>query len=401
MRVGRLAVLAFVIAGTASAQAPEEKAKDFVRAYVPYAPESSVDIKVDAQATTSAGSYLVVTALRTSLRTKDPEQLSLLLDPASRQVTVGALMPLPPSNPPLNAATIPSFVETVLPQMLSGAMGSRVKMRWPSLPMRPSAVVPLAAEINTGYGWIRMPAAITMDGKYFMLGSSWPLDRDPRSVRREILRDAPVRWDPGHESAVVQLVEFSDFQCPACKHHWSTVKEVLAGAGSSVHHGMVNYPLTQNHPWAFAAAVAGECIGRTWPDRFLGAKEEFYRLQDSMTVETVKDAAVGFLVQQGLADKPFTDCFMKDAVVDQVLRQIEVAQRIGVVGTPTYFANGEVLAPGNKEWMAKRLQAIIAAKGLPENAAEIKPDPTPAASPAPAVKATVPRPVPPVPTRKR
>lgn len=399
MRRGTLVAVALVFAGMVSAQTPEEAAKRFALAYVSYAPESSVDIRVDARATTPMGPYLVATALRSSLRGGEPEQLSLLIDPQSRQVTVGPLMPLPPTNPPLNATTIPSFVETLLPQMLSGALGSRVKMRWPSAPTRPSAVVVLAVEVATGYGWIRMPAAITMDGKQFMLGSTWPLDRDPRAVRRELLRDAPVRWDPGHESAVVQLVEFSDFQCPACKHHWATVKEVLGSTGSSVRHGMVNYPLTQSHPWAFAAAVAGECIGRVWPDRFLGLKEEFYRLQDSMSVETVKDAALGFLTQQALPDRPFADCFMKDPAVEAVLRQIELAQRLGVVATPTYFANGEVLSP-RKEWMTKRLQAIVAAKGLPENAADIKPDPTPTTTSTPPTAGRVNRRTPPVPTRQ-
>jgi len=401
MRRGRLAAIALVVAGLASAQAPEEAAKRFVLAYVSYAPESSVDVRVDARVTTPMGPYVVATARRSSLRGGEPEQLSLLIDPQSRQVTVGPLMPLPPTNPPLSASTMPGFVETVLTPLLSGAMGSRVRIRWPSTPTRTTAVVTLAAEIASGYGWVRMPAAITMDGKYFMLGSTWPLDRDPRATRREMLRDARVSWDPGHESAVVQLVEFSDFQCPACKYHWATVKEVLDKIGSSVRHGMVNYPLTQSHPWAFAAAVAGECIGEIWPDHFLGLKEELYRLQDSMSVETVKDAALGYLTQQALPERPFSDCFMKDPVVEVVLRQIELAQRLGVVATPTYFANGEVLAPGNKDWMSKRLRAIIAAKGLPEGAAEIKPEPTPATSPAPGAKPPVAHPAAPLPTRNR
>lgn len=397
---GRLVAVALMVAGVAAGQAPEEAARRFVQAYVAYAPESSVDIRVNSRGSTPAGPYLVATALRSSLRGGEPEQLSLLIDPESKHVTVGPLIPLPPTTPPLTPGSIPEYVETALPQLLSGALAARVKMRWPSTPARPTAVVVLAAEVATGYGWMRMPGAITMDGKYFMLGATWPLERDPRTVRREILRDAPVRWDPGHETAMVQLVEFSDFQCPACKYHWTTVKEVLSKAGPSVRHGMVNYPLTQSHPWAFAAAVAGECIGRVWPERFLGLKEEFYRLQDSMSVETVKDAALGFLSQQGLADKPFTDCFMKDPVVEAVLRQIDLAQRLGVIGTPTYFANGEILAAGNKEWMLKRLQAIVAAKGLPENAAEIRPDPTPSGAPTQHVAVPGKRPVPPAPTRR-
>lgn len=385
MRLGKLAVLVLGVASVAGADEVEDAARRFAMGYVAYAPSSSVDLRVDARRTTPVGSYLVATALRTSLRGREPEQISLLIDSQSRQVAAGILLPLPPTNPPLNGATLPGFVETLLPQMLSGYMGSKARAQWPSLPTRPTAVMPLAIEIFNGYGWVRMPAAITMDGVYFMFGSMWPLDRDPRAVRREMLRDAAVRWDPEHETAPVKLVEFSDFQCPACKYAWVTVKEVLGKLGGTARHGMVNYPLTTSHPWAFAASVAGECVGRTWPDRFLPIKEEFYRLQDSMNVETVKDAARGFLAQQSLPDKPFADCFMQDGVVDLVLRQIELAHRMGVLGTPTYFANGEIISAANREWMLKRLQAIAAARGVPENAAEIQVDPpTPVASKAPA-----------------
>lgn len=387
MRLGKLAVLAIGLASMAGAEEAEDAARRFTLAYVAYAPSSSVDLRVDARRETPLGSYMVATALRTSLRGKEPEQVSLLVDLQARQVVAGALLPLPPTNPPLDSAKLPGFVERTLPGMLSGYMGSQVRIRWPSVPTRSTAVTALTVEIFSGYGWIKVPAAITMDGAYLMVGSSWPLDRDPRAVRRDILRDAPVRWDPQHESAPVKLVEFSDFQCPACKHSWTTVRDVLGKLGGGVRHGMVNYPLTNNHPWAFAAAVAGECIGRSWPDRFLALKEEFYRLQDGMSVETVKDAAFGFLAQQSLPEKAFKDCFMQDAVVDLVLRQIELAQRMGVVGTPTYFANGEIVSAANQEWMLKRLQAIAAAKGIPENAADIRVDPTPPpalASPSPA-----------------
>ena len=252
-----------MVAGLASAQAPEEAAKRFVLAYVSYAPESSVDVRVDARVTTPMGPYVVATARRSSLRGGEPEQLSLLIDPQSRQVTVGPLMPLPPTNPPLSASTMPGFVETVLTPLLSGAMGSRVRIRWPSTPTRTTAVVTLAAEIASGYGWVRMPAAITMDGKYFMLGSTWPLDRD-RERREEMLRDARVSWDQARVRGG-PLVEFSDFQCPACKPLGDS-QEVLDKIGSSVRHGMVNYP-HQSHPWAFAAAVAGSASA-IWPDHF-------------------------------------------------------------------------------------------------------------------------------------
>jgi 2-hydroxychromene-2-carboxylate isomerase len=106
-----------------------------------------------------------------------------------------------------------------------------------------------------------------------------------------------------------------------------------------------------------------------------------------MTLEAVDPAVSGFLSQQGLDQSRFNACFLKDPAIDTVLRQIELGYRLGVFGTPTYYANGEQLPWGEPEWFGKRLQAIIAAKGIPENAAEIvvKPaTPTPVPSPPPA-----------------
>jgi protein-disulfide isomerase len=384
MRRVLLASITLLVATFSLAQEPEEIARRFTLAYLPYSPGAVVDVKVDARASTPSGPYIAMTANRTGLRSKNPEPVGIVLDPTARVLAAGMAMPLPPSNPPLTEKTLPQYVQFALPQLLQSFMGNRMKIGWAAGPARPSALIPLVAEISTGYGTMHMPLAITSDGAYLVLGATWPADRDPRAVRREILNGAMVQWDPGHDNAVIKVIEFSDFQCPACKHGWAVTKDVLKSFGDKVHHGMVNYPLTNNHPWAFKAAVAGECVGTMWPDKLLPLKEEYYRLQDTLTLETVDKAALGFLSQQGLPEKAFLDCYMKDKAMDAVLRQMDLGQRLGVTGTPTYYCNGEIIA-ANKEWMTKRLQAILDAKDLPENAAEIQldPEPTPNATPKP------------------
>jgi len=141
----------------------------------------------------------------------------------------------------------------------------------------------------------------------------------------------------------------------------------------------VNFPLYNAHPWAFRAAVAGECIGSIWPDRLVALKEEFYRLQDSLTLEIVDTAVIGFLAQQSLDEKSFRACYLKDPAIDTVLHQLELGYRLGVFGTPTYYANGEHMPFGDGEVFSKRLRAIIAAKGRPEDAAEVVVTPRPTA----------------------
>jgi hypothetical protein len=385
MRRVLLLAVASLFATVALAQTPEDIGRRFAAGFLPYASGASLDVKVEYRGNTDAGPYVAAIVTRSTPNSKESEPLGLLIDPSARVMVAGIVMPLPPSNPPLTKAQLPLYVETALPQMLQGFLGNRVSVKWPTLPTRPAALIPLVAYVETGYGKMQMPMGITSDGMYFAMGATWPIDRDPRAVRRELLDNPIVQWDTGHDKAMIKVIEFSDFQCPACKRGWGVAKDVFASYGEKLHHGLVNYPLYNNHPWAFKAAVGGRCVGTAWPDKVLALKEELYRLQDTMTLQTVDPAMYGFLAQQKLPEKTFDDCYMKDAAMDAVLTGMNLGQRLGVTGTPTYYVNGEIL-PANKQLLTKRIQAIIDAKGLPENAADIQLDPEPTPSPAPGPK---------------
>ncbi len=387
MRRAVVTAVVLLVATSCGAQVMEQELKRFAKAYMVYVPAAVVTLKENVVHTAPAGPYQTVRAERTTPMSDAKDELGMLVDPIVSTATAGLLFPLPPTDPPVTGATLPQFVQQTLPQALSSFLGSRVKIPWPMSLFRASGVLQLAANVETGYGTMSLPIAISTDGKFLAIGGTWPLGRDPRAVRREVLGSAAVQWDPGHENAVVKLVEFSDFQCPACKRGWTIVKPALTAEGESVRHGLINFPLYNVHPWAFRAAVAGECVGSIWPDRLLPLKEEFYRLQSDLTVETVDTAVRGFLSQQSLDEKRFMGCFMKDPAIDTVLKQLELGYRLGVFGTPTYYANGEALPWGEPEWLTKRLQAIVAAKGSPEAAAEIVVKP---ATPTPTANPTVP-----------
>src|SRR5919204_656027 len=70
----------------------------------------------------------------------------------------------------------------------------------------------------------------------------------------------------GPADAPVEIIEFSDFQCPYCLSAHPTVKRVLDTYGDRVRFVYRNYPL-QNHPDAKPAAEAAQCAneqGRFW-----------------------------------------------------------------------------------------------------------------------------------------
>ena len=373
-----LAALVMLGASAVHAQDLQNEARRFTLAYLTYFPGSTVSVTVDSNGVSMAGPYQVLTAVRSRPDNTNPaqplkDQLSLLADPMTRTFVAGVVFPLDNKGTPVTPDTLPRFVEDALPGVLQQLFSNKTKVAWPGTPTRLTAVIPLTAEVASGYGWMKIPVAVTADGKYIAVGGSWPVDRDPRAVRRERLADAPIEWDPGHENAPLKLVEFSDYECPACKRGWSEVKPVLAAMGDKVRHGMVNFPLVMSHPWAFRAAVAGYCVYKLWPGKAIDLKEDFYRLQDSLSVGTLDDAVFGFLKQQDLDANAFRGCYLNkdylaDKPLDAVLAQLAAGYGLGVFATPTYFVNGEAISFSDKKVAEARMNAIAAAGGVPENA---------------------------------
>jgi hypothetical protein len=386
MRRGLIAGGVLLIASVCSAQIADQEIERFALAFMTYYPGSVATITDRKDITTPAGKYVAVQVERTTPVAGGTDHLGLLIDPKIRTAAAGLLFPMPPTQPAVTQETLPYLVTEVLPQVLGSYLSTRVKIPFPMTPTRPGGVLFLTGNVTTGYGTMPMPLALSTDGRYVAIGGSWPLDRDPRAVRRDALENAYIQWDPGHEKAVVKVIEFSDFECPACKRGWGIVKPVMSEFGDRLRHGMVNWPIVSAHPWSFRAAVAGECVYSLWPDKLLALKEQFYRLQDNLTDKGVDAVVYAFLAENQLADKPFTACYMKDPAIDTVLKQMALGYQLGVFGTPTYYANGESLPWGDVEVFRKRLAAIIAAGGRPETAAEVTvtpKTPTPAPTPNP------------------
>lgn len=71
----------------------------------------------------------------------------------------------------------------------------------------------------------------------------------------------------GPENAKIQLVEFSDFECPYCTRAYPTIKQILKEYAGKVRFYYKQFPLTQIHPNAQKAAEASLCAadqGKFW-----------------------------------------------------------------------------------------------------------------------------------------
>jgi len=82
----------------------------------------------------------------------------------------------------------------------------------------------------------------------------------------------------GNADARIQIVEYSDFDCPFCGRFHETMNQVMAKYGESgdVAWTYRHFPLEQIHPQAKAKAVASECVAD------LGGNDKFWEFSNIM-----------------------------------------------------------------------------------------------------------------------
>ncbi len=332
----------------------------FIERALPWYPDSTFAIVGDERHQTPSGAYRVINVKREC----DSRFLSgittWVVDEAARVVWQGAVGNLP-GEKVAASGSLEAFLKDFLPPALLRAMRLKTTVVWDAGGDPTGALIPFGLEVQTGYGTYRMPAAVTSDGARMVLGPTLPLDRDPVEWRRALLAKSDlVMWDHPGSQARVAIVEFSDFECPGCKTKWPIVASVLEELSAKVRHGMVNFPLTNIHPWAFRAASAAWCVTRQDPTALIPLKEQFYSMQRDMETSLVGPTAKDYVAGRGLDEAAFDACFLGRDSIAAVHRQIELAQRLRVDATPTYFVNGWKVQAPKKEWFGDLVRRLAA-----------------------------------------
>ena len=144
----------------------------------------------------------------------------------------------------------------------------------------------------------------------------------------------------GKENALVEVVVFSEFQCPHCSRLGPLFEQILENNPETVKIVYKNFPLRghQNARPAALAALAAHEQGKFWEYhdelyanmRQLGA-EKYLEIAEKQELDLEK-----FKKDQGVAE-----------VIKQLERDLQDAKQAGVRGTPTIFINGRKLKERN------------------------------------------------------
>lgn len=160
-------------------------------------------------------------------------------------------------------------------------------------------------------------------------------------------------------SGPLVLVEYADYQCPACAAYYPIVKQLEKDFEGKVTFVYRYFPLFQIHQNANYSAYAAEAAG---------LQGKFWQMHDVLYAHQTEwserlDAKVvfkGYAESLGMDGAKFLSDFDSDAVHARVRRDYDEADRLGLSGTPSFFFNGKKIDnPRNYEAFRALIQASI------------------------------------------
>lgn len=155
----------------------------------------------------------------------------------------------------------------------------------------------------------------------------------------------------GSEDARVTLVEYGDFECPYCGAAYPITSQIIHKMGDQLRFVFRQFPLTEVHPYALAAAEASEAAAAQ--GKFWEMVDMIYRNQDELDNEHLYDFANAI----GLDMKRFKHDMQDHTYEGKVQEDFMSGVRSGVNGTPSFFINGrQYEGPVDIDAMTQALQ---------------------------------------------
>lgn len=140
-------------------------------------------------------------------------------------------------------------------------------------------------------------------------------------------------WVRGPADAPVTLVEYGDYECPACQYAYGEVEKLLEAEGHNVRFVFRHFPLMAVHPQAMAAALAAEAAGHQ--GEFWEMHRKLFESRGQLDHAQIRTYAA----ELGLELDEFARDIKNKGIESRIRQQRLEGARSGVNGTPTFFIN--------------------------------------------------------------
>lgn len=164
----------------------------------------------------------------------------------------------------------------------------------------------------------------------------------------------------GNNTKGVTLVEYGDYQCPACSQFAPIVNEIKKTYNDQILFRFANFPLVQIHPNAMISARAAEAAalqGKFWEMHDILYQEQ----QTWSTASSPKQYFDQYAKSLNLDIAKFDKDMASSAVLGTIDADTAEVQALGGDSTPTFVINGKRLEknPNSVEEFKKIIDQAI------------------------------------------
>ena len=211
-------------------------------------------------------------------------------------------------------------------------------------------------------------AAIWGGAALILIASVWGLillSNSTSNSKPDVITAPPISKDDitiGSQSAKVSLVEYSDFQCPACAAYNPLVGQILTEFNGKIIYVYRFFPLSQTHKNALVSAQAAYAAHKQ--GKFKEMNDMLFNTQNDWAE---KDNPQDIFTEYARKIELDIDKFKKDMDSDEAKNKIQKDTNqgtdIGVNSTPTFFLNNNKIEnPGTYDNFKKLIENELSKK---------------------------------------
>lgn len=156
------------------------------------------------------------------------------------------------------------------------------------------------------------------------------------------------------EAQEVQILKYSDYQCPACKAYIPLEEQLKAEFGDMIEIEHRYFPL-RGHQFADLAARSVEAARQQ--GKFEEMHDLVFEYQEQWSQGDAREYFMDFAEQIGLDMEQFENDLESEEVQQTVNSQLQEGLRRTVNSTPTYFLNGQKLRQNPQNY--EQFKAIV------------------------------------------
>ena len=160
----------------------------------------------------------------------------------------------------------------------------------------------------------------------------------------------------GPPDAPVRIIEYSDFQCPACAKAQTALNELFQRFDGKIQLVYQHFPLS-SHTWSGLAHQSAECAALQ--NHFWSYHDRLYADQKvwSTSPEAPLEIFLHYAGEEGLDLESFSHCLADPKVTAKIREERLTGEGLGVRSTPSFFVNGEMVI--GTEPLGKKIEKHI------------------------------------------